>query len=317
MKLPAGFDLYSIEVFLLTAELGGMTQSAQHLGLTQSAVSQTIAKLESALGTMLFDRGQRPLALTIGGKALYDRGAKLVSNAKGLIGEIRDGSDMPIESVTIAMAESMANQLTVPLITQLGHRATHWRIRSGISLIQHQDFLARKNDMLITGSSTLEDVEGIMHLPIFEEGFILVLPATHQALADPIKIIEASPFIRYSLQSGMGQRIESQIARMKLRLTNFIEVDSTLQQLSAVVGGLGWSITTPSCVATHLAMLDRLRLEPMPRGQFFRRFQLIARAGDLGDLPQAIAALARSHLQTQTFPDLIARYPWIAAEIKW
>ena len=69
MKLPPGFDLHALEVFLLTAELGGMTQSAQHLGLTQSAVSQMIAKLEAGLGTSLFDRTIRPLALTDSGRA--------------------------------------------------------------------------------------------------------------------------------------------------------------------------------------------------------------------------------------------------------
>ena len=62
MKLPAGFDFNTLEVFMLTAELGGMTQSAKHLGVTQSAVSQIIAKLEAGLGTSLFDRSLRPLA---------------------------------------------------------------------------------------------------------------------------------------------------------------------------------------------------------------------------------------------------------------
>ena len=49
MKLPSGYDLGSIEMFVLTAELGGMTQTARHLGMTQSAVSQTISKLEASL----------------------------------------------------------------------------------------------------------------------------------------------------------------------------------------------------------------------------------------------------------------------------
>ena len=69
-KLSPGFDLNSVEVFILTAELGGMTQSARHLGMTQSAVSQTISKLEQALGARLFDRTMRPVALTPAGKLL-------------------------------------------------------------------------------------------------------------------------------------------------------------------------------------------------------------------------------------------------------
>jgi DNA-binding transcriptional LysR family regulator len=317
MKLPPGFDLNSIEAFILTAELGGMTQSAQYLGITQSAVSQTIAKLEAALGTSLFDRALRPLALTSSGKTLFDNGSMLIVSAKALIGEIRDGSKLPIESITIAMAESMANQLTSPLLAKMGDRATRWRIKSGISLNQHQDFLSRKFDMLITGSSTLENVEGVEHYPIFDERFILVLPKSYKDPIDPIETIGAMPFIRYSLQSGMGQRIEKQIARMRLRLNNFVEVDSTYQQLTAVANGLGWSITTPICVATHLNLLDNLRLEPMPRGQFYRRIQVVARAGDFGDLPAATAELARSHLRDHTFPELIAKIPWIENEIEW
>ena len=317
MKLPSGFDLYSIEVFLLTAELGGMTQSAHHLGLTQSAVSQTIAKLEQALGTSLFDRTLRPLALTASGKALFDQGLKLVSTAKGLIGEIRDGSKLPIECVTIAMAESVANQLSAPFLAELGSRAQRWRIKSGISLNQHQEFLARKCDMLITGSSMLEDVEGIDHRPIFDEPFILALPRSFTELTCPFEKLEKLPFIRYSLQSGMGQRIERQVARLKLRLPNFVEVDSTYQQLTSVANGLGWSITSPICITAHLDLLDALRIEPMPRGQFFRRIQLVSRAGDLGDLPVKAADFAARHLRDHTFPPLFAGHPWMSEQIVW
>ena len=50
MKLPQEFDLHALEVFVMTVELGGMSQCAAHLQVTQSAVSQTIAKLENGIG---------------------------------------------------------------------------------------------------------------------------------------------------------------------------------------------------------------------------------------------------------------------------
>ena len=56
MQLPPEFDLHALEVFILTVELGGMTASAQQLRITQSAVSQTIARLEHGIGATLFDR---------------------------------------------------------------------------------------------------------------------------------------------------------------------------------------------------------------------------------------------------------------------
>jgi len=317
MRLPAGFDLHALEVFLLTVELGGMTQSANLLGQTQSAVSQTIAKLESALGATLFDRSLRPLALTREGKALFEHGSRLLVSAKGLVSELRDGARLPVQSITIAMAESMANQLTAPLLTQLGDRAAYWRIISAISQTQHEEFLLRKFDMLITGNSTFEDVPGLQHLPILHEGFILLLPRTYTGPVNPIEAVQDMPFIRYSLQSGMGQRIERQAARMRLRLSNFVEVDSTFQQLTTVAAGLGWSITSPLCVLPHLTMLDQLRLEPMPRAQFFRQFQLVARDEDLGHLAGDVAALARRTLRDVAFAPLVSRYHWIEQMIEF
>ena len=99
MKLPPGFELGSIEVSMLTAELGGMTQSALHLGMTQSADSQTISKLETALGARLFDRTMRPLALTPSGKLLLQDGTRLLAAAKSLAIEVREGSQRPVDCV--------------------------------------------------------------------------------------------------------------------------------------------------------------------------------------------------------------------------
>ena len=294
-----------------------MTQSAHRLGLTQSAVSQVIARLEAGLGTLLFDRAIRPLALTASGTALFETGSHLLTEAKNIVGQVRDGSQLPREHMTIAMSESLANHLTSPILAELGDRVAHWTIRSGISQDQHQDFLARKIDMLVTGSSTLEQVAGFDHHLIFEERFLIVAPAGFTGPCNPIEALGTLPFIRYSLQSGMGQRIERQLARMKWRPEKFVEIDSTNQQLSAVAAGLGWSITTPLCVAGHEDMLPRLRLEPMARAHFVRAVQVVSRRGDLGDLPVDITALARRVLREEVFGGLLAAYPWVEGHLDW
>jgi DNA-binding transcriptional LysR family regulator len=317
MKLPPGFDLSSIEVFMLTAELGGMTQSAQHLRMTQSAVSQTISKLEAALDTRLFDRSMRPLALTPSGKLLFRDGSRLLSSAKGLVREVREGSAQPFDCVTIAMAESLANHLTAPLLQLCGHRVQRWRMRSGISLLQHHEFLARKLDMLVTGSSQLEEVEEVEHHPIMEESFIVVAPASYAGPIEAVEDLADKPFIRYSLLSAMGQRIERQVTRMRLKLPNVLEVDSTMQQLGAVVAGVGWSITTPLCLASHTELLSHMIVFPMQRAQFRRRIQLVARRGEFGDLPREIASHARTILLDGCLGLLAQQYPWLSSSIDW
>lgn len=317
MKLPPGYELNSIEVFVLTAELGGMTQTARHLGMTQSAVSQTISKLELALGVRLFDRAMRPLALTPSGKLLLREGAQLIASARGLAREVREGSERAADCVTIAMAESFANHLTAPLLKGIGERALQWKLRSGISLLQHHDFLARKLDMLITGSSRLEEMEEVEHFPIMTEDFILIAPAEHDGPLDPIEALANTPFIRYSLLSAMGQRIERQVTRLRLKLPNTVEVDSTMQQLSAVAAGVGWSITTPLCLASQMELLPALKVAPMPRAQFCRHVQLVVRRGEFGTLPRDIAELSRRSLKQSRLRQLVEQLPWMESALHW
>jgi DNA-binding transcriptional LysR family regulator len=317
MKLPPGFDLSSLEVFMLTAELGGMTQSGQHLGMTQSAVSQTIFKLEAALGVKLFDRTMRPLALTPSGKVLLQDGGKLLSAARSLAIEVREGSQRPVDCVTIALAESLANHLTAPLLLGLGGRALRWQLRSGISLLQHHEFLTRKIDMLITGSSQLEDSGEVDHFPIMTEDFIIVAPGTHTGPLEPLGGLAGLPFIRFSLLSAMGQKIERQLARMRVVLPNVVEVDSTEQQISTVAAGFGWSITTPLCLASHIDLLPRLRVAPITRAQFRRTVHLVARRGEFGMLPRDIAVLAEHSLRCSRLVDLVRELPWLEGALGW
>jgi DNA-binding transcriptional LysR family regulator len=315
MQLPPEFDFHALEVFVLTVDLGGMTASAQQLRITQSAVSQTIARLEHGIGTILFDRALRPLGLTPAGRALYERATRLLTSARAVVDEVREGANQPIDKVTVGMSETFAILLTAPLLDKLGPKVGRWRVRSGISLNQQQDFLARRCDMLVTGSSTLEKHNGIEHYDVLDDPFLLVFPAGYRGTVDDIETIRDLPFVRYSLDTGMGQRIESQLMRMRLRLPNVIEVDSIHQQLNSVATGIGWSITSLLCLASMPALIPRLRAEPLPRAQFSRRIQVVSRAGELGDLATRTAALAGTVIREQSLPTVLEQLPWAEALI--
>lgn len=73
--------LEQVEVFVLAARHGSFSGAARAMGRSQSTVSTSIANLEIALDTELFDRSSRFPVLTAEGetllpeaKALYDRG---------------------------------------------------------------------------------------------------------------------------------------------------------------------------------------------------------------------------------------------------
>ncbi len=317
MRVPPEFDLHALETFVLVAELGGMSQCAAHLQVTQSAVSQAIAKLEAGIGTQLFDRSLRPLALTTSGRALFERSERLLAQAKFTYDAVREHAALPIAHVTVAMSFSLANQLTAPLLETLGTRAERWSIRSGISREHQGEFLARDIDMLVTGSFNLEHRHMVELHPVFEEGFVLVIPIGFGGSIDLLGNPPPLPFVRFSHLTGMGQQIERQLVRMKLRIPQTVEVESADQQLRTVASGYGWTITTPVCLAAQRELFNHLRIEPMPRGQFSRAVQVVARVGELGSLPGHIASLATGVLRDTTLPPLIAQFPWLAGQLKW
>jgi DNA-binding transcriptional LysR family regulator len=75
-----------METFVRVAELGNLSAAARELGLTQPAVSQQMAGLERRLGTRLFNRSTRSLALSEAGEAYYVR-------AKHILEEVDEAED--------------------------------------------------------------------------------------------------------------------------------------------------------------------------------------------------------------------------------
>ena len=75
-------ELFQLETFLAVAEEKSFSRAATRMHRTQSAVSQTISKLEDELGERLFDRSSRDGSLTDAGQVLQTY-AKELLNVRG------------------------------------------------------------------------------------------------------------------------------------------------------------------------------------------------------------------------------------------
>lgn len=69
-----------LEVFVRVIELGGFSAAARACGMTPSAVSKLVARLEQRLGTRLVNRSTRQLQLTPEGCAFYERGVRILAD---------------------------------------------------------------------------------------------------------------------------------------------------------------------------------------------------------------------------------------------
>ena len=71
-------DDFRLRVFMMVAAEGSFTRAAQHLGVSQPAVSQNIAELEKQVGAVLFDRKRGEVSLTAEGYVFKDYAAKIL-----------------------------------------------------------------------------------------------------------------------------------------------------------------------------------------------------------------------------------------------
>lgn len=81
-----------IEVFVRVVELGGFSAAARSLGMSPSAVSKLIARLEARLGARLVIRSTRRLQLTPEGAAFYERGARILGEIDAAESEAGSGA---------------------------------------------------------------------------------------------------------------------------------------------------------------------------------------------------------------------------------
>ena len=89
--LDINFDLYKI--FCTVARHKSISAAAQELFVSQSAVSQSIKQLETALGGKLFNRGARGVTLTAEGQAVYNyakNASELLENAQKTFQKMTD-----------------------------------------------------------------------------------------------------------------------------------------------------------------------------------------------------------------------------------
>jgi len=302
---------------VVTADQGGMTQSARALRMTQSAVSQIIAGLEDAVDTKLFDRSVRPIVLTVAGKILLERGRQIIKDTQDTFRETQTLEQRKLAMLTIAMTDSMSAVLGAKLYKSLREISGYWRVWAGLSPYHREEFLSHNIDAIITTSNVMEDIAGLDRQLIFKEPYVLVFPKDYKGSVDIMDGVRDLPFLRYSLRSAMGLRIESQLNRLRLKFPDIVEFDGAPTHTMAVAEGVGWGITTPLCLLSKAELLDDVQIHPLTRGQFSRHFDLISRENSLGQMPVKIADEARRLLRTECVPPLFEKVPWIESKFYW
>lgn len=317
MGKPTDYNLQSLRVFLEVSATGNMTAAARKLGFTQSAVSQAIRQLEENFGAVLLDRSRRPLALTVAGTALQRRALPLIQEAEALTSVVQSAGLTKMPELRIGVVDSFAATAGPRVIRGLLKMTSHLSFRSGIARDQAAALQSRQVDMIIT-SDVMDDVDDIDRYHLLDEPYLLLLPKRLRDKLQKLDLRELSAnysLIRFSARSQVGAQVERQLRRMRVKVPRLLEVDATDALVAMVTAELGWAVATPLCMLQVKASLDGIDALPFPGPSFVRQLYLVVRTGEFGDLPQKVAALARTTLRDDCLPEMRRLVPWLKNQV--
>lgn len=176
------YDLRRLALLHDLAVFGTVVAVADVNGITASAVSQQLRRLESETHTTLLVRQGRRIGLTAAGQALADRAAEIISSlerAEGELQEIRTGVG---GEVVVGAYASLMGPVGGRLVTAVAAR--DGRIRLRLVGTTPEDVLpalfARQIDLaLVLRYPQIEDpLPGtVTSLALFEERFVALVPA--------------------------------------------------------------------------------------------------------------------------------------------
>jgi DNA-binding transcriptional LysR family regulator len=289
-------DLAQLEVFLAVAREGRFSRAAEKLHRTQSAVSQSIHKLEEDIGESLLDRSSRDGRLTDAGRVLQEYAERLLNlrdDATGALAELRE-----LQRGKLALA---ANEFTalylLPVLAEFRRLHPMVRIMVQRSLGSHipHDLLRHNSEL---GVLTYDPQEAqLRSIVVYLDELIFVVPPSHPLAAETqvsIRQLGAESFVAHIVPSPYRDKVIQAFQRHKTPLHMDVELP-TLQAIKRFVAmGNGVALVPAISVENELAR-GELRRIPVRELRLHRKLRLVYRkAASLSHAARAFLKVAEA-----------------------
>ncbi|AJY48219.1 LysR family transcriptional regulator [Martelella endophytica] len=124
--------LTGLIAFARAGALGSYTAAARSLGVSPSAVSKSVQRLEAQLGVTLFTRTTRSLTLTNEGRDLHERALRLLRDAEDIEQAAKAARAEPAGTLRIAASLPIGLHVIAPLLP--GFCETHRKVTVDLRL---------------------------------------------------------------------------------------------------------------------------------------------------------------------------------------
>ena len=245
-------ELRQLRAFVQVVNAGTFTRAAEELHLAQSAVSQSVGRLEAELGFALLRRTRDGVELTEAGTVVFERARELVAGADAIRSDL--AALRGLLEGTVALGTMLPpGPVDLPGLLA-GFHATHpgigVHVREG-SAPEIMAALRRDElDVAFTGLPADRLDEGLAGEQMLTEELLLIAPPDHD-LPTPASLTDLTgvPFIGYRRGSALRDTVDHALDAASATPQIVFESDELVSVRELVARRLGLSIVPRSTIA--------------------------------------------------------------------
>ena len=202
-------EFKQLRTFVEVARLGGFTQAAHTLHISQSAVSKQVAQLEQSLGTPVFDRLGSHVRLTAAGNVVLQRAEGMLRLQKELLSELDDLSHLTRGELRLGLPLLGSDALFAGLFAEYRRRYPNIQVQllEGGSLVVEQAVLSGELEI---GGSLTPNNRAFAYQPFCDEPLDALLPIDHPLAEDGsvrLEQLAETPFLLYQRSFVLNDRL--------------------------------------------------------------------------------------------------------------
>jgi DNA-binding transcriptional LysR family regulator len=273
-------DLYQLETFLAVAQEKSFSRAAQRLHRTQSAISQTISRLEEELGETLFDRSSRDGTLTDAGRLLVEYAEELLnlrSEAHDALAELRQLH----QGKLVIAANEFTSLCLLPVLNEFHRLHPTIKIQVQRSLASQIQRLVVNHNVEFGILSFKPDDEQLSSIVFYRDELVFVVYPSHPLATTKnvsIRDLGAESFIAHNVLSPYRVKVIEAFKESKTALNMNVELP-TLESIKEFVRmGSGVALVPRISVDAELRRGDLVEV-PVNELRLERQMRIVSREG--------------------------------------
>lgn len=263
-----------LKTFIAVCRHGTFAAAGERIGLTQSAVSSQVKRLEEALGFELFERTGRSATLNAAGQTTLAR-AEEICALYAKLGELPDdaasGGLLRIGAIASAQSTLVARALA-RLRKQQPQLRVH--VSPGVSMRLMDELDAGTIDAAVIIRPPFGILPELAWQPLVQEPYVLIAPKKLPG-KDWRALLQEQPFLRYDRASFGGRMVERFLRREGIAVNDSIELDEIAGLIHMTSKGLGVALVP--LVEAHLPLPAGVRMLSLGELTFHREVGLLQR----------------------------------------